>query len=249
MIALGDLLRAGAAAARATLEAARGGAELLAGPPVAAPPVPLTHAERRLGMPAPLPAGARAARLRLALAGPRGYYGLGCGGDDPARALPWGRYRPRAGEDPARVRVRTAAGAVWLDCSGWLAWYLGVPRRIPGYARGWGYLSTDGLIADAEDPAVELVEYVPIGGEVVPHQVLAVYGWHDDDHDGVRDGGEIGHCGAVVGVPAGWRYTGPESIEQLQVAHTAASSSPTGALRVSDGRAWRRRGRLVRVLG
>lgn len=248
-------LRAGLEAARATFAALRAAGS----PHLPAPPElvtveaelarPLSHAERRLGIPAPLPPGARAERVRAALAGPPGYYGLGCGGEDPAAPLPWGRYRPRRGEDPARVRVRTAAGKVWLDCSGWLSWVIGVPRRIPGYARGWGYVSTDGLIADAEDPAVELVEFEPIGGTAVPYQHLVVYGWHDDDHDGVRESGEIGHCGVVADVPAGWRYTGPESLEQLQVVHAAASRSPTGAIRMSDGRPWRRRGRLLRVLG
>ena len=213
------------------------------------PPAPLVAAERRLGPPTPLPPGARAERAAAALAGPRGYYGLGCGGEDPARPLPWGRYRARKGEDPARVRVRTAAGWVWLDCSGAIAWLLGLPRRLPGYARGWGYLSTDGLLADAEDPAVELVDYLPIGAEVRPWEVLADYGWQDQDDDGVRDGGEIGHVGAVAAVPAGWRYTGPEAIAELSIWHCASSRSATGAIRVSDGRAWRRRGRLVRVLG
>ena len=124
-----------------------------------------------------------------------------------------------------------------------------MPRRIPGYAGGWGYVSTDGLIADAEDPAVELVDYLPIGAEVRPWEVLAVYGWQDQDDDGVRDGGEIGHVGAVAAVPAGWRYTGPEAIAELSIWHCASSRSATGAIRVSDGRAWRRRGRLLRVLG
>lgn len=248
------MLRAGLDAARTTIATLRAASEAATARRLevapAAPPAPLlSHAERRMGIPTPLPPGARAERALVAQNGPRGYYGLGCGGEDPARRLPWGRYRARQGEDPARVRVRTAAGVVWLDCSGWLAWLLGVPRRIPTYARGWGYLSTDGLIADAEDPAVELVDYVPIGGDVRPWEVLAVYGWHDDDHDGVRDGGEIGHCGAVAGVPAGWRYTGPEAIEQLGMLHCAASASPTGALRLGPGTPWRRRGRLVRVLG
>ena len=45
-------------------------------------------------------------------------------------------------------------------------------------------------------PAVELVEYVPIGGEVRAWECLVVYGWHDDDADGERDPGEIGRFNA-----------------------------------------------------
>ena len=213
-------------------------------PPVPGPPIRL----RRPGVPDPLPADLRRARAERVLAGPAGRYGLGAGGRDPLAALPWGAYQARRGESPARVRERRAAGPVWLDCSGAVSWVLGVPRRIPGYAGGWGYVSTDGLIADAEDPAVELVEYVAPGEPIVPWECLVVYGWADRDGDGVRDGDEIGHVGIVAAVPPGHVYGGPASLEALTVWHCASSPSPTGAVRLSDGRAWRRRGRVVRVV-
>lgn len=210
---------------------------------------PLTAHERRAGVPAPVTPGERAQRAAAVLAGPRGYYRLGCGGSDPAAALPWGTYRAKPNEPAASVKVKRAAGAVWCDCSGAIAWVLGVPRKIAGYGHGYGWVSTDGLIADAEDPAVELVEYVPLGGDVRPWECLVVYGWHDDDGDHERDPSEIGHVGIVAGVPHGWSYTGPASLEALSVWHCASGESPTGAVRVSPGRAWRRRGRVVRVIG
>jgi hypothetical protein len=210
---------------------------------------PLTRVERRAGMPTPVTAPERAHRAAAVLAGPRGYYRLGCGGTDPAAHLPWGPYRPRPTDTPEERRAKRQAGEVWCDCSGAIAWVLGVPRKIPGYADGYGWVSTDGLIADAEDPAVELVEYVPIGGDVRPWECLVVYGWHDDDGDRERDGSEIGHVGIVAAVPDGWRYTGPASLDALSVWHCASGPSPTGAVRVSPGRAWRRRGRVVRVIG
>lgn len=204
--------------------------------------------ERKPGTPTPLPAAERAQRAARVLAGPRGYYRLGCGGTDPSDDLPWGPYRAKPGEALETVRAKHQAGEVWCDCSGAIAWVLGVPRKIPGYARGYGWVSTDGIIRDAEDPAVELVEYVPIGGDVRAWECLVVYGWHDDNADGERDPGEIGHVGIVSSVPPGWSYTGPASLEALSVWHCASGPSPTGAVRVSPGRAWRRRGRVVRVV-
>jgi hypothetical protein len=201
---------------------------------------------RKAGTPEPVGPAERERRAMAALQGPRGYYGLGAGGRDPAAALPWGSYQARKGENPARVKLRTAAGKVWCDCSGAVSWALGVPRRIAGYARGWGYVSTDGLIADANDPAVELVRWADEGATVEPWTALVVYGSVDADGDGDRD--SIGHVGLVAGVPEGWVYTGPPSLEQLTVWHCAASTSPTGAIRLSSGKAWARRGRLLLVL-
>lgn len=201
---------------------------------------------RKPGTPEPVPPAERERRALAALAGPAGRYGLGAGGRDPKSALPWGSYQARKGEDPAQAKRRSALGPVWCDCSGAVAWVLGVPRRIAGYARGWGYVSTDGLIADADDPAVELVQWVPQGASIEPWTCLVVYGSDDTDGDGDRD--LIGHVGIVRAVPEGWTYAGPASLEQLTIWHCAASSSPTGAIRTSSGRPWARRGRLLAVL-
>ena len=201
---------------------------------------------RKPGTPEPVSPAERERRARAAeLAGPC-RYGLGAGGRDPAAPVPWGEYQPRKGEDADQVRRRRALGRTWLDCSGWVAWVLGVPRRIAGYARGWGYVSTDGLIADANDPAVELVQWVPVGATVAPWTALVVYGSRDTDGDGDRD--LIGHIGVVAAVPPGWTYQGPASLEALTICHCAASASPTGAIRRSSGRPWATRGRLIAVL-
>lgn len=201
---------------------------------------------RKPGTPVPVAPTERQRRAQAALEGPRGYYGLGSGGRDPSAALPWGGYQTRDGDDPAKVAHRKSLGAVFCDCSGAIAWVLGVPRRIADYAKGWGYFSTDGVIADANDPAVELVEWVAKGATIEPWTCLVVYGAIDRDGDGKRD--SIGHIGIVAGVPAGWVYDGPASLLALTVWHCAASTSATGAIRTSDGRPWSVRGRLARVL-
>ena len=201
---------------------------------------------RKPGTPEPVSPAEREQRATAAEhAGPC-RYGLGAGGRDPRAVVPWGEYQARAGEDAAQVKRRRALGRIWLDCSGAMAWVLGIPRRIAGYARGWGYVSTDGLIADADDPAVELVQWVPIGATIQPWTALVVYGSVDTDGDGDRDG--IGHVGIVCAVPDGWTYQGPASLEALTICHCAASASATGAIRRSSGRPWARRGRLLAVL-
>lgn len=172
-----------------------------------------------------------------------GGYGLGCGGTDPAAPSPFGPYRARTGESAASVKAKQARGRIWCDCSGWISWVIGVPRRRPGYAKGWGYVSTDGLVVDADDPAVELVEWVPIGGAVEAGELL-VYGGVDTDGDGDRD--LIGHVGIVLDVPIGWVYNGPASLAHLTVRHCAASGG--GGIRTSNGAPWAKRGRVLRVV-
>jgi hypothetical protein len=201
---------------------------------------------RKSGTPVPVSPAEREQRAMACLRGTPGRYGLGAGGRDPKAPLPWGTYQARKGEDAEQVKRRTKLGAVWCDCSGGVSWVLGIPRRVAGYARGWGYLSTDGVIADANDPAVELVAWVELGQTVTAWCALVVYGSADLDGDGDRDA--IGHIGVVAAVPAGWIYRGAASLEDLTIWHVAASASPTGAARLSNGRAWARRGRLLALL-
>ena len=201
---------------------------------------------RKPGTPVPVAPAERERRAMAAINGPRGYYGLGAGGRDPSAPLPWGPYQARPGEDPVRTRQRRSLNAAWCDCSGAVSWVLGVPRRIAGYARGFGWVSTDGLIKDADDPAVELVAWVQPGEPVTPWGCLVVYGGEDTDGDGDRD--RIGHVGIVVAVPDGWAYTGPASLTALTIWHCASSASPTGAIRISDGKPWSRVGRVLAVL-
>jgi hypothetical protein len=107
-------------------------------------------------------------------------------------------------------------------------------------------VSTDGLVRDANDPAVELVQWAEFGATIEPWTHLVVYGSADLDDDGDRD--QIGHVGIVASVPEGWTYTGAAALERLTIWHVAASSSPTGACRLSSGKPWARRGRLVSIL-
>lgn len=100
--------------------------------------------------------------------------------------------------------MRKLAGRVILDCSGAIAFVLDVPRKIAGYARGFGG-SRPTVIRDADDPAVELVT------------------WGSIDEDGDRDA--IGHVGIVAAVPDGWRYTGPAALEALAISRTPASTA------------------------
>ena len=175
----------------------------------------------------------------------RGMYGLGSGGRDPHAASPFGEYQPRKGEAPDRIAARRALGRVWCDCSGFVAWVIGMARRLPGYARGWGYISTDGLIADANDPKRELVEWVRVGETVYPGDLL-VYGAIDSDNDGDRDA--IGHVAIVSHVPDGWVYTGPASLAALTIIHCASSKHPGGgAVRESLATAFAKRGGVLRV--
>lgn len=172
------------------------------------------------------PASVRRARSQLNL----GNYGLGSGGRDPRAADPFGTYQARAGEDPARAHRRLLLGRVWIDCSGFVAWCLGIARKLSNGA--WFY--TDRIVADARRQlAFEDLGYrVPVD-QVRPGDVVA-YGSIDRDHDGKRD--KIGHTGIVVAVPARVR-----SLRDVRVIHAAASTNPAGgAVRESSGAPWDR---------
>lgn len=172
------------------------------------------------------PASVRRARAMLG----RGEYGLGSGGRDPAAPDPFGTYQARAGEDPARVHRRQLRGRVWCDCSGFVAWCLGIARKLGGGA--WFY--TDRIVDDARRQLAfaDLGYRVPVD-QARPGDVVA-YGSIDRDHDGRRD--KIGHTGLIVAVPARVR-----SLRDVRVIHCAASSNPAGgAVRETSGAPWDR---------
>lgn len=197
---------------------------------------------RKPGTPTPVPPVERQQRAMAALRGPRLTYCLGAGG----RGEIAGDYVPYRGEPPSSIAARRARGRVYVDCSGGVAGALGIQRHIRGYARGWDYFSTDGVICDADDPAVEIVRWVEIGEAIEPWTAIAVYGSLDTDGDGDRD--VIGHMGLVSSVEAGWTFEGPASIERLGIWHCAASRHENGACRITSGAPWARRGRLALVL-
>ena len=115
------------------------------------------------------------------------------------------------------------------DCSGFASWCLGLDRYQPTAIDG-GWISTDSIVRDAQGPH-RMFREVPIGdakpGDLVvyPGRFVA----------GKRVG--IGHVGVIV-------EPGP-TILACKVAHCAASRS-VGAVRVSDGRPWSRRGIVAR---
>lgn len=206
-------------------------------------PDALVRLVRKAGTPVPVAPAEREQRALAALAGPRAYYCLGAGG---RKGKILGDYVPREGEAALLTKQRRARGSVYADCSGAIAGVLGLDRRIPDYARSWGYFSTDGVLADAQDPAVELVAFAKIGEGARPWEFLVVYGSADRDGDGDRD--VIGHIGIIAKVPEGWVYTGSASLRALTIWHCAASTAATGAIRLSDGQPWAKTGKLLQIL-
>ena len=95
-------------------------------------------------------------------------YKLGAGGKDPARALP------------------ATAGA--CDCSGFVAWCLGLPRRQPETI---GWIETSRMVRDARGANLLFVEVLePQPGDVIVYP----------DRNGRQ-----GHCGIVSQVDGGLR--------------------------------------------
>lgn len=146
------------------------------------------------------------------------------------------RYRlGTGGQDPTARHPADACGR--CDCSGYVAWSLGLPRLMRGDARlraiNGGRLSTAAMVACSADPGwiLERVE-APAPGDVV------VYARE-------RPGG-YGHCGIVVEVPAEWDRQEADCWRRLRVAHCNGSSSPD-AIVVGAGSMWRRRGKILRL--
>lgn len=172
------------------------------------------------------PASVRRARRALALLVAR--YGLGCGGRDPRAADPLGPYQARAGEAADRVRGRAALGRVWCDCSGFVAWCIGIARKLADGS--WFY--TDRIVSDAgrDLGLLDLGYRVPVD-QARPGDIVA-YGSIDTDGDGDRD--RIGHTGIVSWVPAKIR-----TLADVKVIHCASSANPAGgAIRESSGKPW-----------
>lgn len=182
----------------------------------------------RRAMPAPALELASVRRARSQRG--RGNYGLGSGGRDPRAADPFGAYQTRAGEDPARAHRRVLLGRVWCDCSGFVAWCLGIARKLSGGV--WFY--TDRIVADAKRQLAfhDLGYRVPVD-QARPGDVVA-YGSIDRDGDGKRD--KIGHTGLIVAVAAKVR-----TLRDVRVIHCASGASAEGgAVRESSGAPWDR---------
>lgn len=158
----------------------------------------------------------------------RGRYCLGAGGKDPVAADPFGRC--------AKPEKHTHDGErVFCDCSGFVAWCIGKPRKLDGY--GWIY--TDQLVKDAardlgpHDLGVSVPKVEAMVGDIV------VYGSVDTDGDGDRD--LIGHVGIISWVRPG----GVRTLGDVRVIHCQARGDV--AVVETDGRIWERRGVVLRL--
>lgn len=101
-------------------------------------------------------------------------YGLGSGGFDPARTYPW--------DD-----------AMLCDCSGYVAWCLGVSRHTtnPFYvAQNGGWIETSAIVRDCETPYGFFAPVLP--SKARPGDLL-VYGDRKETQGRMRQG-HVGIC-------------------------------------------------------
>ncbi len=159
-------------------------------------------------------------------------------GRPPVYRLPY----PNGGSDPARPHpFASHEGRAVCDCSGFVAWCLGVPRRRPGYGKGGpvdGYVSTDSMYWDATKgpramlrPAVELVPGLVL---VYPGRFAA----------GLRIG--VGHTGILASVPAGIPAGTPEWWRLATAIHCSSGNSKQGhAVSETSAAIWGKRGVIL----
>ena len=117
------------------------------------------------------------------------------------------------------------------DCSGYVAWCLGISRKVtqPAYVRfNGGWLSTDGMVHDALTVG-GILDQVPSDDDAIPGDVV-VYG----------NGSRIGHTGVIVRTATRgaqhplvkWDPTKPRSY--WEVAHCAPGAPGGHAVRVTS---------------
>jgi cell wall-associated NlpC family hydrolase len=143
----------------------------------------------------------------------------------------------KGGRRPGAAHPRDAAGL--LDCSGFVAWVMGLDRYQPANPRykaiNGGWINTDAIVRDATmgpGPG-QLFRRVEVAE---PGDVL-VYGSYRDA-SGTR---RVGHCGIVV-VGGDW--------SRMRVVHCSASNGRRGDAIQETGAAWgRARGIVVRRVG
>lgn len=165
--------------------------------------------------------------------------------DFTARALvgrDTGRYRLGAGvNDPASPTPLDSDGE--SECSSYLLWLWRCHKRLPaGWTMaGYGSVNTTALYHEARGTKGgkrELVVEVGPGGDVQVGDALV--------YPGVTVAGvrvKIGHCGGVVGIPAGWRYADTASLGLLRVSHCNAGAPP--AIDETNGRGFAAKGAIV----
>ncbi len=158
-----------------------------------------------------LAAGAAIAARATSALSPLVDYRLGAGGRDPASPTP-------------------ADDEGLCDCSGYVAWCLGISRKVkvPAYVRfNGGWLSTDGMVHDALTVG-GILDQVPNDDDAIPGDVV-VYG----------NGPRVGHCGVVIRTATRgatypvqkWDPTKPR--DYWEIAHCAAGAPPGHAIRIT----------------
>lgn len=116
------------------------------------------------------------------------------------------------------------------DCSGFVAWCLGYPRRLDGR-----WYSTDGMLRDARGArrVFEVIETPELG-------CVAVYGGRWRGAERLR----AGHVGIVTGVPAEWSGNNWSDLEVTHCSSTNARRTG-GAIAITDGLLWGRKGGVL----
>lgn len=113
-------------------------------------------------------------------------YALGCGGWEPTDALPCRKVfrRPKGKLVPVR--------ALWCDCSGFVAWCIGLSRKTTIFRGKWG-ISTVSIHRDAMGPG-KWFRLLDPGEDPLPGD-FAVY---PDRFDAVARKTLQGHVGVIV---------------------------------------------------
>ncbi len=120
------------------------------------------------------------------------------------------------------------------DCSGAVAWFLGLDRYQPGKVSG-DWLSTSSMVREATAGRLFRVVVDPEPGDVV------VYG--DYVKDGIR---RQGHCGIVVAAPA---QCLPDVWSSIRVVHCSSGNSKRGdAIQETDAKVFKARGIFARLV-
>jgi hypothetical protein len=135
------------------------------------------------------------------------------------------------GRDPDAKSPGDLTGA--CDCSGFVAWCLGIDRKRPNFA-GYGWVSTDSLVAAARSPGTGV-------GELERPEVgcLVVYPGIYKQGKRVR----VGHVGIVSQVPAEWSG----DFGTLKVIHCSAGNQrrTKKAVQETSGTAWTGKGSML----
>lgn len=145
-------------------------------------------------------------------------YRLGYGGKDP--------FQPHPGQPDGRYQ--------WCDCSGFVAWCLGLDRRQPAsFPESGGWISTDSMVREARRGAQWFTRAErPTVGSIV------VYPDQRDDSGRTR---RQGHTGIVTWVPDIW----DGDFSEVKVTHCSASNwrkggGTGGAILETSGALWGR---------